>query len=101
MTKLLGANWSTTVSGVIFTLAIAIAADPKLISFLPDEWEGTVTGICGLIAVVAGGTFAYQVKSKNVTGGTVQQTSTGAVASIGSQEQSSSVIETRQARQKT
>lgn len=85
MQKILGANWSTTVSGSIFTLAIAIAADPKLISFLPDSWEGTVQGICGLIAVLAGGTFAYTVKSKNVTGGTVQQTLAGRAAKIGTQ----------------
>jgi len=97
MNKLLGANWSTTVSGAIFTLAIAIAADPKLISFLPDSWESTVQGICGLLAVLAGGTFAYQVKSKNVTGGTVQQTADGSVASPMSQRESASVVTTNQA----
>jgi hypothetical protein len=72
--NILGPNWKTTLSGGVFTLAIAIAADNKLVAFLPQSWQGTVCGLAGLIAVLSGGTFAYQVKDRNVTGGSVPQT---------------------------
>ncbi len=93
MIKLLGANWQTTLWGWITILAGAIVVDPTVISFLPDPSEPWIIGFSKLIAIVAGGTFAYQVKSKNVTGGTVQQTATGAVAPT----TSTSVQETKEA----
>ncbi len=93
MTKILGANWPTTLSGGLFTVAIGITADPHLIAFLPASWQGSTQGICGLIALLSGGAFAYQAKSKNVTGGTVQQTADGAVAAT-PLSASTSVIET-------
>ncbi len=93
MTQLLGANWQTTVWGWVAILATAIAAKPDLISFLPESVRPTVVGICGLVAIIAAGGFAYQVKSKNVTGGTIQQTATGAVAPT----TSTSVQETKEA----
>lgn len=77
MKKLLGANYLTTVLGWITILAVAIATKPDLIAFLPDSWEPYVSGICGLIAVVSAGSFAYQTKSKDVTGGSVQQDFSG------------------------
>ena len=97
MTKLFGANWWTTLWGWITLAAGAIAVQPEIIGFLPDSWEPTVKGLAVFIMVVAGGTFAVGVKSKNVTGGTIQQTADGAIASRFSNEQSSSVIETKQA----
>ena len=100
MPKIIGANWSTTISGGLFTIAIAIAADPHLIAFLPASWQGWTQGICGLIAILSGGTFAYQAKSKNVTGGTVQQTADGAVAAT-PLSASTAVIETIKADPKT
>jgi hypothetical protein len=80
MTKWFGANWWTTLWGFITAAAGAIAIRPELIAFLPDSWEPTVSGLALLVTVIAGGTFAVGVKSKNVTGGTVQQTVSGAAA---------------------
>jgi hypothetical protein len=74
MDKVFGPNWKTTVYGWITALSAAIAVKPDLIAFLPDSFEKTVSGIAGLIAVVAGGTFAAVAKDRNVTGGTVAQT---------------------------
>ena len=74
MDKIFGPNWKTTVFGWITALAAAIAIKPDLIAFLPDSFEHTVSGIAGLIAVVAGGTFATVAKDRSVTGGTVPQT---------------------------
>lgn len=96
MTKLFGANWLTTMWGWITVAAGAIYLYPNSVAFLPDSIEGYVKGIAGLIAVITGGAFAATVKSKNVTGGTVQQTANGSVA----QAPSSAVIETKQAEPK-
>lgn len=74
MTKVFGQNWKTTLSGWITTLAFAIVAKPDVVDFLPVGSHKTITGIAGIIAIIAGGTFAYQVKDRNVTGGTVPQT---------------------------
>ncbi len=78
-------------------LSGAIALYPQSVAFLPDNIEGYVKGIAGLIALVSGGAFAAKVKDKNVTGGTVQQTADGSVA----QTPSSAVIETKQAEPKS
>jgi len=69
MNTILGANWRTTLTGWITVLASAIAVNPSLISFLPESARNTITGIAGLIAIVSGGTFAYNAKDKQVTGG--------------------------------
>lgn len=96
MSKIFGANYWTTLWGFITVGAGAIAVKPELIAFLPDAWEPTVKGLAGFITVIAGGVFSVGVKSKNVTGGMVQQTSDGSVASAASQKDSASVADTRQ-----
>lgn len=93
MTKIFGANWWTTIWGFITVAAGAIAIKPEIIAFLPDSWEPTISGIAGFITVIAGGVFSVGVKSKNVTGGTVQQTADGAVAA----KTTTSVLETQTA----
>jgi hypothetical protein len=97
MNKLLGANWQTTLWGWITLLCGAIALYPNSVAFLPDDIEGYVKGFAGLIALVTGGAFAAKVKDKNVTGGTVQQTADGSVASHNSQMTSDAVSTTKEA----
>lgn len=63
-----GPNWRTTLSGSITVLAGAIATNHDLVSFLPAAWQHAVTGIAGLISVLAGGTFAAVSKDRAVTG---------------------------------
>jgi hypothetical protein len=78
--NILGANWWTTLWGFITVVAGVISARPSLVAFLPDSWEPNVSGIALLITAIAGTTFAVGVKSKEVTGGTVQQTVSGNAA---------------------
>lgn len=85
MSKLFGANWQTSLWGLITLVASAVALNPGLVAFLPDSFEGYVKGIAGLIAFISGGAFALKVKDKNVTGGGIQQTLSGAVAEPGTQ----------------
>jgi hypothetical protein len=75
MNTLLGANWRTTLSGWIAVIASAIAINPSLVAFLPDAARSYVTGLAGIVAVLSGGTFATQAKDKQVTGGTVPNSS--------------------------
>jgi len=82
MTKIFGANWASTVWGFLFAIAIAIANTPSIIAPLPDAVEPYIIMICILIT---GSGFAASVKSRNVTGGTVQQTVSGAKADEGTQ----------------
>ena len=78
LSKIFGANWRSSSSGVIkvvaFTTAIAIHSDPTLIHFLPDVAEQYINGIARLVAVVSGIVFALTVKDAAVTGGCVPQT---------------------------
>lgn len=80
MNKVFGANWWTTLWGFITVAAGAIAVRPEIIKFLPESWQSTISGVSLFITVVAGGVFSVGVKSKNVTGGMVQQTADGSVA---------------------
>lgn len=95
MHKILGANWVTTVLGWGAILAGSIAVKPDLVGFLPANMQPTIVGVCTLVAVVSAGGFAYQVKSKNVTGGVVQQTASGGVAPPDAQNRSASVQDTK------
>jgi len=78
LSKIFGANWRSSTSGVTtviaITTAIAIHSDPSLVYFLPDVAEVYIIGISKLVAVVSGIVFALTVKDATVTGGTVAQT---------------------------
>jgi hypothetical protein len=78
LSKIFGANWRSSTSGVAtvvaVTTAIAIHSDPSLVAFLPDVAEFYIIGIAKLVAVVSGIVFALTVKDAAVTGGTVGQT---------------------------
>ena len=78
LSKIFGANWRSSTSGVTtviaITTAISIHSDPALVAFLPDVAEVYIIGISKLVAVVSGIVFALTVKDAAVTGGTVAQT---------------------------
>ncbi len=78
LSKIFGANWRSSTSGVATVIAIttgiAIHSDPTLVAFLPDIAEVYIIGISKLIAVVSGIVFALTVKDAAVTGGRVGQT---------------------------
>ena len=78
LSKLFGANWRSSASGIAtviaVTTAITIHSDPSLVSFLPDQAEVYIVGISKLVAVVSGIIFALTVKDANVTGGTIAST---------------------------
>lgn len=81
--KMFGANWRTSLSGFILLCSGAIALKPDIVNFLPDNIKGYVIGVATFVVFVSGGTFVVSVKDKQVTGGTVQQTASGAVAKEG------------------
>lgn len=68
MKNLLGANWRTSLSGIVTLLAAAIYANPASVSFLPPDIAKNVVGIAGLIALASGGAFALVAKDAAVTG---------------------------------
>ena len=78
LSKIFGANWRSSTSGIstviAITTAIAIHSDPSLVAFLPDRAEVYIVGIAKLVAVVSGIVFALTVKDATVTGGTVAST---------------------------
>lgn len=90
--KLIGANWKTTVSGIgtaIFGLLTALAALPyqlgDIATVIPPEWKSKVVtaGIIGTVGLKIWNSVAQ--KSKEVTGGNVQQTLDGSPAQPGTQ----------------
>lgn len=88
----LPANWRTAISGigaVVFSALTVLAALPytlgDIATIIPADWKPYVV-TCGLI-----GTIGLRVwnsiaqKSKEVVGGSVQQTMSGAIAKPGTQ----------------
>lgn len=104
MTKLLGANWKTSVSGIgsalvgLLTMLAALPYDlGNIATVISPAWKGKIVTV-GVVATLALRVWnSLQQKDKNVTGGVIQQTADGAVASRASQVESSAVIETKQA----
>jgi len=87
MTKIFGANWKTTVSqaGVaIFSLLTLLAALPyqlgEIATIIPPEWKSKVVAVGAFATLVLRLINGWQQKSKDVTGGTVQQTADNSVA---------------------
>jgi hypothetical protein len=107
VSKLLGANWRTTVSGIgtaissFLAVLATISLTPEaqsVIAFLNDSQKKQVA-IGSAIAALAFRFWNSLVqKDKNVTGGTTQQTATGAVATPLAQRESASVNDTKQAK---
>lgn len=101
----MNANWRTTLWGTLSAVSAGILGlcvslsqaaistkpgdvDPLLNYILysvPSKWRAYITLGAALVTAVAGQRFATNAKSKNVTGGTVQQTVSGAVADTGTQ----------------
>lgn len=102
--KLFGANWKVALSQIgvaVAAILTTLAALPytlgDIATIIPPAWKAKVVTI-GIIAAFALRVLnGLQQKDKNVTGGTVQQTSGGCTASYQSHENSSAVIETKQA----
>ncbi len=104
MTKIFGANWKTSLSGIgsaIFGLLTMLAALPydlgSIATVIPVEWKSKLVTIGVVATLVLRVWNSMLQKDKNVTGGTVQQTADGSVAVA----PSSSVIETKQAEPQT
>lgn len=92
MSKLFGANWKTTLSGIgaaFFGLLTLLAALPyqlgDIATIIPADLKGKIFTV-GIIATTILRVWnSVQQKDKNVTGGTVQQTASGNVAEPGTQ----------------
>lgn len=92
MAKLFGANWQTTVSG-IGGIIMAFIAWLSTLSYdqggialiIPIEYKPWIVKIAAISSLALLAWNAIQQKAKNVTGGTVQQTVSGAVAEPGTQ----------------
>lgn len=85
MAKLFGANWKTTVTGGLQAVIGAIAMGTLT---FPSDWKNPQQ--VALFFLVLAGTFfgvkfAMTAKDKEVTGGTTQQTVSGAVVEPGFQ----------------
>lgn len=85
MSKIFGANWQTTVWGGLQAIFTAIVMGTLT---FPDDWSdhkkvAIFIGAC--ISTFFGVTFAVKAKSREVTGGTKQQTANGSLAEPGTQ----------------
>lgn len=88
----MSANWRTTVSGVgaaLFSLLTILAALPyeagSLANLFPVEWKPTILMVSAAAAAILKIWNSVVQKDKAVTGGTIQQTVSGAVADPGTQ----------------
>lgn len=90
--KILGANWQTTVSmiggvlmGALTWLSTLSYDQGSIAMIIPIEYKPLVTKIAGIAALILFAWNGIKQKDKNVTGGVVQQTASGAVADPGTQ----------------
>jgi|SRR5438128_3647514 len=74
-----GANYRTSISGYITILAYFIHDKPQVIQWIPEPTKGILWNLSEWIFLGGFIAFAKQVKDRNVTGGTVQQSATGTV----------------------
>lgn len=101
----MGANWKTTLWGTIASIGAGVVGlcvalsqaavstkpgdvDPLMnyiLYAIPSNYRAYITLCAALIAGIAGQRFAHNAKSKDVTGGTVQQTVSGEIADPGTQ----------------
>jgi hypothetical protein len=104
MNAIFGANWKTRVSGIgtaIFSALTVLAALPyslgDLATVIPPSWKAKIVvgGLVGAFGLRVWNSVAQ--KSKEVTGGTVQQDTTGATASPHAQATSPLIDATREA----
>lgn len=93
---LLGANWKTSLSGFVAILSAIIHGKPETIQWIPEPFRTFVWSASEYVFFAGAATFVANVKDKRVTGGTVQQTSTGAASA----EPSTSVTDTKAAEPK-
>lgn len=103
--KVFGANWKTAVSGIgsaLFASLTVLAALPYDLGgvalLIPPEWKAKVVVAGTVAAFVLRVWNSISQKDKNVTGGVVQQTADGSMAAPASQDSSSSVEETTNAK---
>lgn len=90
--KILGANWQTTVSMIGGTLSAALTwlstvsyDNGPIAMVIPLKYKGTVTLCAGIATLILFCWNGIKQKDKTVTGGTTQQTVSGAVAEPGTQ----------------
>jgi hypothetical protein len=80
MNNPLGANWKSTLTGAISNVLGAIVTGSLV---FPTDFHNPrqiALFVCVILATAFGIQFANQTKSKDVTGGTVQQDAAGQVA---------------------
>lgn len=80
MGKIFGANWRTSLTGLLTLVTGAISFKPELINWLPQKWQVAIVGFSNFVVFISGGAFALAVKDKQVVGGSVVQDKAGKVA---------------------
>lgn len=80
ITWLFGANWRTSLSGYVAIATAIIHEKPQIIAWIPEPTKGVIWNVSEYIFIGAVGSFVIRAKDKSVSGGTIQQDSTGAIA---------------------
>lgn len=80
ITWLFGANWSTSLPGYVTVIALAIHEKPVLIGWMPEPAKGVIWNLTEYIFGAGILVLANRAKSKNVTGGNIQQDAQGQIA---------------------
>lgn len=90
--KILGANWQTTVSMIGGTLGAALTwlstvsyDQGAIAAVIPVQYKPIVLKVAGIATLILFCWNGIKQKDKNVTGGVIQQTVSGAVADPGTQ----------------
>ncbi len=85
VTWLFGASWKTSASGYATMIALAIHEKPQLIAWIPEPEKGVIWNLSEYLFFGGFLVMANRMKDKTITGGTVQQTASGATAAPGTQ----------------
>ena len=70
--KIFGANWSTTLWGIVTGLALLFAGSPELLNdLLPAAWTLKVVAVSKIIVALSVSALGLAAKGRNVTGGII------------------------------
>lgn len=74
LSSLLGANWRTSVFGLLALIFGGISTQSDLLSFLTVDHAAWGRGLCRLLAFICATVFVFVTKDSKVTGGSAAST---------------------------
>ena len=74
LSSLLGANWRTSMFGLLALIFGGMSTQQELLDFLTVDHAAWSRGLCRLLAFICASIFVFVAKDSKVTGGSIAST---------------------------